>query len=52
MADTRHPVGLNNSIQAAGVQYVLDSVMVSLSQNPNRKFIYVEIAYFQRWSVL
>ncbi len=40
-------VGLNNSIQAVGVQYILDSVMVSLAENPERKFIYVEIAFFQ-----
>ena len=40
-------MGLNNSIQDAGVQYILDSVMVSLGQNPDRKFIYVEIAFFQ-----
>ena len=44
--------GMNNSIQDAGVQYILDSVMLALSQNPDRKFIYVEIAFFQRWSVL
>jgi hypothetical protein len=45
-------VGLNNSIQDAGVQYILDSVIVGLSQNPDRKFIYVEIAFFQRWFVV
>ena len=42
-------VGLNNSIQNAGVQYILDSVITSLAANPDRKFIYVEIAFFQRW---
>ena len=42
-------VGLNNSIQNAGVQYILDSVISSLLENKDRKFIYVEIAYFQRW---
>ena len=30
-------------------QYVLDSVMVQLKLNPDRKFIYVEIAFFERW---
>ena len=45
-------MGLNNSIQNAGVQYILDSVMVGLAENPDRKFIYVEIAYFQRGFVL
>eukprot|EP01136_Pigoraptor_vietnamica_P025489 Opistho-1_new@7004 len=42
-------MGANNSIQHAGVQYILDSVMRSLNQNPDRKFIYVEIAFFSRW---
>ena len=40
---------MNNSIQDAGVQYILDSVILGLQQNPDRKFIYVEIAFFQRW---
>jgi hypothetical protein len=42
-------VGANNSIQNAGVQYILDSVMLALAENPDRKFIYVEIAFFKRW---
>lgn len=37
------------SIQFAGVQYVLDTVITALQQNPERKFIYVEIAFFMRW---
>jgi len=41
--------GANNSIQHAGVQYILDSVVSSLVQNKERKFIYVEIAFFKRW---
>lgn len=41
--------GANNSIQLAGVQYILDSVVESLAANPNRKFIYGEMAFFQRW---
>jgi alpha-mannosidase len=28
--------------QIAAVQYVLDSVVTALQQDPNRKFIYVE----------
>ncbi len=44
-------VGLNNSIQNAGVQYILDSVVAALIENQDRKFIYVEIGYFQRWLV-
>ncbi|KAG0615017.1 hypothetical protein M758_5G008500 [Ceratodon purpureus] len=42
-------VGSNNSIQVAAVQYILDSVVTALEQDPNRKFIYVEQAFFQRW---
>eukprot|EP01133_Synstelium_polycarpum_P001460 gene1460-1693_t len=41
--------GGNMSIQTAGVQYTLDSVIVGLMQNPERRFIYVEIAFFERW---
>ncbi|XP_024541409.1 alpha-mannosidase isoform X1 [Selaginella moellendorffii] len=42
-------VGSNNSIQIAAVQYIIDSVIQSLEDNPDRKFIYVEQAFFQRW---
>ncbi|XP_010528132.1 PREDICTED: alpha-mannosidase At3g26720 [Tarenaya hassleriana] len=42
-------VGANNSIRGACVQNVLDSVIASLLDDPNRKFIYVEMAFFQRW---
>eukprot|EP00268_Persea_americana_P056668 TRINITY_DN6711_c0_g2_i1.p1 TRINITY_DN6711_c0_g2~~TRINITY_DN6711_c0_g2_i1.p1 ORF type:complete len:1015 (-),score=152.71 TRINITY_DN6711_c0_g2_i1:139-3183(-) len=42
-------VGANNSIQVACVQNVLDSVVSALLADKNRKFIYVEIAFFQRW---
>lgn len=42
-------VGSNNSIQVAAVQYILDSVIAALQADPNRKFIYVEQAFFQRW---
>jgi hypothetical protein len=31
------------------VQYIIDSVVTALDQNPNRRFIYVEIGYFWRW---
>jgi len=41
-------MGANNSIQEAGVQYILDSVILALQANPERKFIYVEIAFFER----
>eukprot|EP00455_Lapot_gusevi_P052426 TRINITY_DN7980_c0_g1_i4.p1 TRINITY_DN7980_c0_g1~~TRINITY_DN7980_c0_g1_i4.p1 ORF type:complete len:967 (+),score=440.03 TRINITY_DN7980_c0_g1_i4:73-2973(+) len=42
-------MGSRNDIQHAGVQYILDSVIVALQQDPTRKFIYVEIAFFSRW---
>ncbi|KAL5717332.1 alpha-mannosidase [Ranunculus cassubicifolius] len=42
-------VGANNSIRGACVQNVLDSVIAALLADENRKFIYVEIAFFQRW---
>ncbi|KAI8485033.1 mannose metabolic process [Branchiostoma belcheri] len=41
--------GANNSIQIAGVQYILDSVIPQLEMKPSRTFIYVEIAFFYRW---
>jgi hypothetical protein len=31
------------------LQYILDSVLLALEANPDRKFIYVEQAFFQRW---
>ncbi|KAL6960359.1 alpha-mannosidase [Sarracenia purpurea var. burkii] len=42
-------VGANNSIRGACVQNVLDSVISALLDDKNRKFIYVEVAFFQRW---
>ncbi|KAI4375413.1 hypothetical protein MLD38_013285 [Melastoma candidum] len=43
-------VGANNSIRGlVCVQNVLDSVVSALLDDPNRKFIYVEMAFFQRW---
>eukprot|EP01113_Clastostelium_recurvatum_P024055 TRINITY_DN286_c0_g1_i2.p1 TRINITY_DN286_c0_g1~~TRINITY_DN286_c0_g1_i2.p1 ORF type:complete len:1018 (-),score=282.92 TRINITY_DN286_c0_g1_i2:16-3069(-) len=41
--------GSNTSIQNAGVQYILDEVITELEANPDRKFIYVEVAFFMRW---
>nr|XP_054773822.1 lysosomal alpha-mannosidase-like isoform X1 [Lytechinus pictus] len=41
--------GANNSIQHAGVQYILDSVISELAKDPGRRFIYVETAFFERW---
>lgn len=41
--------GAKNSIQRAGVQYILDSVVRALLEDPAKKFIYVESAFFFRW---
>ncbi|CAF1441903.1 unnamed protein product, partial [Rotaria sordida] len=41
--------GARNYIQHAGVQYILDSVMLALDENPERRFIYVEMGFFWRW---
>ena len=44
--------GANNSIQHAGVQYILDSVIDALGKSKpelERRFIYVEQAFFYRW---
>lgn len=41
--------GANNTIQNAGVQYILDSVIEALADHPDRKFTYVETAFFKRW---
>ncbi|KAM8843149.1 lysosomal alpha-mannosidase [Synchiropus picturatus] len=41
--------GDRNDIQHAGVQYILDSVVEELLKNPERRFIYVETAFFYRW---
>ncbi|XP_071052267.1 lysosomal alpha-mannosidase [Onthophagus taurus] len=41
--------GSKQDIQKAGVQYILDSVMDSLRKNKDRRFIYVETAFFWKW---
>ncbi|KAK4475411.1 hypothetical protein MN116_002467 [Schistosoma mekongi] len=41
--------GANNTIQRAGVQYILDSVIQALVDDPKRRFTYVEMAFFVRW---
>ena len=41
--------GSNRTIQAGAVQYILDTTMAALEQNPQRTFIYVEMAFFKRW---
>ncbi|CAH1413663.1 unnamed protein product [Lactuca virosa] len=45
-------IGSNNSIQGACVENVLDSVVMSLLRDSNRKFIFAEMAFFQRWWLL
>ncbi|KAF7840227.1 putative alpha-mannosidase [Senna tora] len=42
-------VGSNKYMQGACVQNVLDSLVPALLADKNRKFIYVEQAFFQRW---
>ena len=46
---TYHVLIANNSIQHAAVKYILDTVIEELGKNKDRKFIYVEIAFFTRW---
>ncbi|KAG7306829.1 hypothetical protein JYU34_008275 [Plutella xylostella] len=41
--------GSRNNIQKAGVQYILDSVVKELWEDPKRRFIYVETAFFWKW---
>ncbi|CAF1158677.1 unnamed protein product [Adineta steineri] len=41
--------GSHGEITRKGVQYILDSVIQALVDNPDRRFIYVEIAFFWRW---
>ncbi|XP_030753915.1 lysosomal alpha-mannosidase-like [Sitophilus oryzae] len=41
--------GSNSNTQKAGAQYILPTVMDSLNRNSNRKFIYVETAFFWKW---
>jgi len=36
-------------ITPMGVQYILDSVLPVLNLDPKKRFIYVEIGFFQRW---
>ncbi len=38
-----------NDLANRAVQYILDSVITELVRDPDRRFIYVEIAFFWRW---
>lgn len=31
------------------MQYIIDSVVSELDKDPKRRFIYVEMAFFERW---
>jgi hypothetical protein len=41
--------GLNQSIQRASVNDILDSIIGALLENPSRTFTYVEQKYFSMW---
>ena len=41
--------GANDSIQRAGVRYILDTVIMELLMDENKRFTYVEMAFFMRW---
>ncbi|ENN79712.1 hypothetical protein YQE_03769, partial [Dendroctonus ponderosae] len=41
--------GSNTRNQNAGVQYILNTVVDSLRKDKNRRFIYVETAFFWKW---
>ncbi|KAM8717605.1 hypothetical protein ACLKA7_004323 [Drosophila subpalustris] len=41
--------GSETLIQKAGVQYIIDSVVQSLLKDPEKRFIYVESAFFFKW---
>eukprot|EP01062_Namystynia_karyoxenos_P008269 TRINITY_DN12907_c0_g1_i1.p1 TRINITY_DN12907_c0_g1~~TRINITY_DN12907_c0_g1_i1.p1 ORF type:complete len:1050 (+),score=264.30 TRINITY_DN12907_c0_g1_i1:83-3151(+) len=42
-------LGTKENIQDAAVEYIIDTVVEELEQNPDRTFIYAEVAFFQRW---
>lgn len=42
-------VGLNNTIQDVAVRNIIHNVVMALGDDPERTFIYVEQAFFQRW---
>lgn len=41
--------GSQTLIQKAGVQYIIDSVVQELLKDANKRFIYVESAFFFKW---
>lgn len=45
-----HPFNLGeNRIQKAAVDIIIDSAVDALLQDPSRRFIYVETAFFSKW---
>lgn len=41
--------GANQSVQVASVQYIIDTVVAELAADAERRFVYVETAFFARW---
>ena len=41
--------GSSQQYQKAGVQYIINSVVNALAENPFRKFVLVEMAFFFKW---
>ncbi|CAF4876634.1 unnamed protein product [Rotaria sp. Silwood1] len=41
--------GSRSEICNRGVQYIIDSMIQALLDNPDRRYIYVEMAFFWRW---
>ncbi|XP_064458044.1 lysosomal alpha-mannosidase-like isoform X2 [Ornithodoros turicata] len=41
--------GSKNYIANAGVQYIFDSVLVPLEDDPSKRFIFVETGFFDKW---
>ncbi|CAF1238466.1 unnamed protein product [Adineta steineri] len=41
--------GSRTDLQHVRVQYILDSIVLALDENPHRRFIYIEMAFFYRW---
>lgn len=41
--------GGKNSIQRAGVQYTIDTVVTELTEHPEYRFVIVEMAFLYRW---
>ena len=44
--------GLNSTIYNVGVQNIYDSVVTSLLENADRRFVAIEMAFFSRWYYL